>query len=197
MDGTTRRGLVRSGVGWAAAGSLLGGLAPSAAAASSPAATETLSYALEAERLAVIGYEQVLASGVLTPSVRSQVEEQLAQDRQHVAALEHILRAIGASLPRGPASVPEAQAMLSQHQIHRSLTNLTTQHDCLRVMINIESLTEGAYFKAIPTLADATVVRTCASIMGSDAQHWTVLSNIQHSGDVTISVPYPFVQGSP
>jgi rubrerythrin len=197
MDGaTTRRGLVRSGIGLAAAGSLLA-RAASATAAQSSSEARTLSYALQTERLAVIGYQQVLGSGVLSPSVRSQLEELLAQDRQHVSALEPILRRIGAALPAGPASVAEAQTMLNQHQIHRSLTKLPTQHDGLRVMIDIESLAEGAYFKAIPTLTDATVVRISASIMGSDAQHWTVLSYIQHHGDVTISVPYPFVQGSP
>jgi hypothetical protein len=34
-------------------------------------------------------------------------------------------------------------------------------------------------------------------LMGSDAQHWTVLSGIQHAGDIGQSVPYPFVAGSP
>lgn len=197
-DGTTRRGLVRSGVGLAAAGSLVAEAASAAAAAGSAASeAQTMSYALETERLAVIGYQQVLATDVLDPPVRSQLQELLAQDRQHVAALERILRRLGAPLPPGPASVAAAQRLLTQHQIHRSLTHLPTQHDCLRVMIDIESLTEGAYFEAMSTLTDATLLRTSAAMMGSDAQHWTVMSDIQHHGDVTISVPYAFVKGSP
>jgi hypothetical protein len=198
MDGaTTRRELVRSGVGLAVAGSLVGAVAPVAEAASPLSQAGALSYALETERLSVIGYQQVLGTDVLRPPVRSQLQELLAQDRQHVAALERILTRLGAPLPAGPASVAAAQATLTQHQVHRSLTNLPTQHDCLRVMIDIESLSEGAYFKAMPTLTDASLLRTSAAIMGSDSQHWTVLADIQHNGDVTISVPYPFVQGSP
>lgn len=194
--GTTRRELVRSGVGLAVAGSLGGAVAPSAAASPAPSQAHRLAHALESERLAVIGYQQVLGTDVLSTPVRPQLQELLAQDRQHVAALERILTQLGAALPAGPASVAAAQAMLTQHQVHRSLTRLPTQHDCLRVMIDIESLAEGAYFKAMPTLTHASLMRISATIMASNAQHWTVLSGIQHNGNVMMSVPFPFVYGA-
>jgi hypothetical protein len=193
---TTRRELVRGGVGLAAAGSLLAGAAPSEAAAPAVSQLGALAHALEMERLSVIGYERVLASGALSSAVRPQLQEQLAQDRQHVTTLEHVFKRSGAPLPQGPADVGAAQALLSLHQVHRSLTNLPTQYDCLRVMIDIESLAEGAYYKALPRLSDPTLIRTSAAIMGSDAQHWSVLSGIQHKGDITQSVPFPFVYGA-
>jgi rubrerythrin len=197
MDGgTTRRELVRSGVGLAVAASLVGAVASAAEAAPTVSEAEALAHALQMERLSVIGYNQVLASGVLTSTVRPQIEAILVQDRQHVAALEHVFRLTGAPQPQGPADVAAAQAILTQHQIHRSLTRLPTQYDGLRVMVDIESLAEGAYFKAMPRLTDPTLVRTSAVIMGSDAQHWTVLSGIQHNGNVIMSVPFPFVYGA-
>ena len=197
MDGgTTRRELVSRGIGLAAAGSLLAGTAPSAQAASALSEPQVLAHALQMERLSVIGYEQVLASGALSSVARPQLEAILADDRRHVTTLEQVFRRSGAPLPQGPADVAAAQAILTRHQVHRSLTRLPTQYDCLRVMIDIESLAEGAYYKAMPRLVDPTLVRISAAIMGSDAQHWSVLSGIQHKGDITQSVPFPFVYGA-
>jgi rubrerythrin len=194
--GTTRRELVRSGIGLAVAGWLVGGAAGADAAAPTLSEAQALAHALQIEQLSVIGYSQVLASGALSTAVRPQLEALLAQDRRHVTTLQRVFRRAGAPPPGGPADVVAAQAILSEHQVHRSLTDLPTQHDCLRVMIDIESLAEGAYFKAMPRLTDATLIRTSAEIMGSDAQHWTVLSGIQHNGNVTLSVPFPFVYGA-
>ena len=197
MDGgTTRRELVRNGVGLAIAASLAGGVASAEAAAPTLSEAGALAHALEMERLSVIGYEQVLASGALLSAVRAQLRVLLAEDRQHVATLELVFRQAGAPLPNGPADVAAAQATLTRHGVHRSLTQLPTQYDCLRVMVDIESLAEGAYFRAMPRLTDATLVRTTAEMMGSDAQHWTVLSGIQHKGNVKMSVPFPFVYGA-
>lgn len=194
----TRRDLVKRGIGLAAAGSLTAGAAAASAASSAVAVeTQALSYALEIERVAVIAYRQVLATNVLSPGVRSQLPVLLAQDLEHATKLEQALKQLGAALPQGPSGVAAAQALLAKHDVHRSLTVLPTQHDCLRLLINIESLSEGAYFAAIPELQGQALVQLGVTIMGSDAQHWTVLSGIQHSGDVTLSVPYPFVQGSP
>jgi hypothetical protein len=197
MDGgTTRRELVRSGVGLTVAASLAGGVARAAAAVPTLTEAGALAHALQIERLSVIGYDQVLASGALASNVHAQLNVLLAQDRQHVTTLEQVFRQAGAPLPNGPADVAAAQAILTRHQVHRSLTRLPTQYDCLRVMIDIESLAEGAYFRAMPRLMGATVVRTSAEIMGSDAQHWTVLSAIQHNGNIKMSVPFPFVYGA-
>jgi len=155
-----------------------------------------MSYALQVERVAVIAYGQVLATSVLSAGVRAQLEVLLAQERQHVARLERALAGIGAPVSEQPATVAAAQAVLDGHQVGSSLTALTSEHDCLRLLVDVESLTEGAYFKAIPQLQQASLLRTSLQLMGSDAQHWTVLSGLQHAGDVSLSVPYPFVQGS-
>lgn len=159
--------------------------------------TQALSYALQVERLGVIAYRQVLATSVLSADVRAQLQRLAAQEGQHVTRLEQALAGLGAGVPPGPASVADAQKILAQHQVHLSLTGLSSQRDCLRLLIDVESLTEGAYFKAIPQLSEPSLLRSAIEIMGSDAQHWTILSGIQHDGNVGLSVPYPFVQGSP
>jgi hypothetical protein len=188
---------VRAGVGLAASlGAWRAADALAAAPPGSHAEAEAMAYALQIERLAVIVYRQALSTDVLAPRVRSQLTLLMGEERQHVVELERILNGLGASAPPGPDDVAAAQALLTRHQIHRSITNIPTQHDALRVLIDVESLTEGAYFKAMPVLQEASLIRASAEMMGSDAQHWTILAGIQHHGDVSISVPYPFVQGS-
>jgi hypothetical protein len=154
-----------------------------------------LTKALGIERVVVSAYRSVLSSGVLTGVVTATLRGILAQELAHVAALERALRGLGAPIPQ--TSPGAAQSALPRHHIHLSLTHLPTQHDCLRLLIDVESLAEGTYFSAISKLTDPGLLRTSVEAMGCEAQHWTVLSALQHHGDVTRSVPYPFVQGSP
>jgi hypothetical protein len=194
---STRRELIAGTAGAAAVASLGVAAASAAAAVGARSEVQALSYALQMERVGVLAYHQVLSTDVLRAGARIQLGLLLAQDLKHVAKLEQLLRGLGAAATDGPPDVAAAQALLGQHQVHRSLTSLPTQHDCLRLLIDVESLTEGAYFKAIPQLEHPKLIRVSVELMGSDAQHWTVLSGIQHDGDVVQSVPYPFVQGSP
>lgn len=190
----TRRGLIAGALGVGAVASL--GAAATAAAAEGPVA-RSLSGALQLERAAVIAYRQALATHVLEASTAAQLRVLMGQEAAHVAKLEQTLARLGASIPSGPDTIAAVESLLGQHQIHRSLTDLPTQRDCLRLLIDVESLTEGAYFKAMPGLTDPSLMRLSLKLMGSDAQHWTVLSGIQHGGDIGQSVPYPFVAGSP
>src|SRR2546421_67738 len=89
-----------------------------------------------------------------------------------------------------------AQRGLSVHHVPRSLTQLGTARDCLKLLIDVESVAEGAYFDAVASLGDAGRMRTAAEIMGCEAQHWTVLSGLLNRFNVLRSVPYPFVAGS-
>jgi hypothetical protein len=192
----TRRELVRSA--FAAGAAILVVASASDALASAPAETEAraLERALEIEQLVVIAYRQVLATDLLRTNVRNQLQVALGQELEHVEVLERALATLGQ--PPAPASpgIAAAQSALGRHHIHRSLSDFRNQHDCLRLLIDVESLAEGAYFAAIGKLTDPALVRTSAEIMGCEAQHWSVLSGLQHHGDVTQSVPYPFVQGS-
>lgn len=191
----TRRELVRSAFAAGAAGSLVAGAAD-ALAAPPESESQALAHALKIEQLVVIAYRQVLATSLLRANVRDQLQVVLGQELEHVNVLERELEKLGQ--PHAPAypSIPAAQAALGRHHIHRSLTHFRNQHDCLRLLIDVESLAEGAYFAAIAHLSDPALIRTSTEIMGCEAQHWSVLSSLQHHGDVTQSVPYPFVEGS-
>lgn len=195
--GPTRRELIAGAVAGSAAASLGASGATALAATGSGSGPAALAYALQAERLGVIAYRQALSTSVLSTHVSQQLQVLMGQERAHVSKLERVLGEVGAPIPRGPDTVAAAQAMLAQHQVDVSLSDLPSEHACLRLLIDVESLTEGAYFKAIPQLDQPSLLRVSVEIMGSDSQHWTILSGLQHRGDVGLSVPYPFVQGSP
>lgn len=199
MDGvTTRRELMQAGIAaTAASAAALARPEPAraASAAAMPGDAALLAHTLRVEQLVVIAYRSVLASGVVAAAVAGQLQAMLAQELQHVAVLERRLRALGAPLPH--TSTPGAQDVLGKRHVHLSLTRLRNQHECLKLLIDVESLAEGAYFSAIAKLSDPALIQESTEAMGCEAQHWTVLSALQHHGDVTRSVPYPFVQGSP
>jgi hypothetical protein len=150
---------------------------------------------MEVELLVVLGYERVLATGTLTPSSAQLAGEFLGHERRHVAALSAELARIGAAVPAAPADVDAADRQLSVRHFSDSLRDLHSQHACLKLLIDLESLAEGAYYAALQHLVDPTSIRTCLEIMGCEAQHWTMLSNVQHPGRIALSVPYAFVQG--
>jgi hypothetical protein len=191
---STRRELVGSTAVAVAAAGLLG--APAAAGASAPPTdADVLRRTLQIERVVVIAYRQSIASGALTPAIASQLEQILGQEHEHVAILEGALKSLGEPPPPPPSDLAAAQRVLTSRHVDASLLALHTQDQCLRLLVNVETLAEEAYFVAVGQLSDADLLRTSAQIMGCEAQHWTVLSSARHHGDVKISVPYPFVGG--
>jgi hypothetical protein len=194
---STRRELVRTGVAASAAASAAIRSA-TAAAAVAPAQSDAavLARTFQIEQLVSIAYQRVLGSRVLAAAVALRLRGLLSQELDHLAALDRAIRRLGATVPPAPAGVAAAQRGLSRYHVAASLTGLETRHECLKLLIDVESLAEGAYFSAISKLSDPALLRMSAEIMGCEAQHWTLLSELQHRGDVKQAVPYPFVEGS-
>ena len=201
---TTRRGLVSGGIAAMLGGAFGGGAISAIAqpadgwAASAPTVGDAgvLTRALQIEQLVVIAYERVLSAGALGPAGSGAVRGFYSHELQHVSTLERALMDLGATIPAPPHDTASAQRGLSVHHVPRSLTQLGTARDCLKLLIDVESVAEGAYFDAVASLGDAGRMRTAAEIMGCEAQHWTVLSGLLNRFNVLRSVPYPFVAGS-
>jgi hypothetical protein len=164
--------------------------------ASVPSETEVLALMLTLERLMVLAYRRVLASGTLEPSVQPTVTVQLDHEVQHVAAVAARLTALGQPAPTGQLDLASGQALLAHNKVSGSLTHISDQRDALRLLVNLESLAEGVHYAAIMDLSTPSLIRLSAQIMSCEAQHWTVLSGIQHPGQYVKAVPWPFVQGN-
>ena len=197
-----RRELMSDGAaaaaGLLAAGATASALAPAASAVTTPAQVEAraLTHAFQMEQLVVTAYRQVVASPVVHPPVLDQLRTHLDQEIEHVRLLQHALSTRGEIVP-APPSLAAAQAELAGHKIHWSLTNLRNQHACLKLLIDVESLVENAYFDAVGKVQDHALLRTCAEILGCEAQHWTVLSGFLNHRNPKKAAPYPFVEGTP
>jgi ferritin-like protein len=193
----TRRELVRRAALSAAAVAALSRPAPASAETGPPESnTELLQRTLRTEQLVVVAYRQALGSGALSASVARLVKEILGQELTHVAALDRELRRLGAEPAAPPRDLVSAQRGFAARNMHMSLTDVRSQRACLKLLINVETVAETAYLLLISKLDDPRLLRLSAELMGSEAQHWTVLSSVRHHGDVKMSVPYPFVGGS-
>jgi hypothetical protein len=197
----TRRELLQRGL-WTAAGATAGSAItlaalpdPAPAASSVPSDSEVLSKALEVERLIVLAYRRVLAADVLDAGDADVVATQLGHELEHVATVAARVQALGMPALTTAPDLKTGQALLSKHHVPGSLTDLHTRADCLRLLVNLESIAEGAYFTALKTLGSADLVRLSAEIMACEAQHWTVLSGLRNPGVYLKSVPWPFVTG--
>ena len=191
----TRRQLVAGALSAAAGGFVVD---PNAALADAPVPSdsETLTKVLETERLIVLGYRQVLAAGALGADDAAVIEPFLAQELEHVSTLAKQLAGLGAPADTAPLDVKSASALLAKYHVPGSLTDLHSRSDCLKLLVNLESVGEGAYFTALKTLGHADLVRMSAQAMACEAQHWTVVSGLRNPGIYVKSVPWPFVTGS-
>jgi hypothetical protein len=173
--------------------------AGSATAAVLPPQTEpqVLSRALLMERLVVRAYRLVLGSGKLEPGVARTLAGFLAQEVEHLSAVASRLSGMGLAAPTGALDLHAADALLAKHEVEGKLTKLPrTQGGCLVMLVDIESLVEGAYFNGLRDLHRPDLIQVSAEIMSCEAQHWTVLMELLNPGKIVKAVPWPFVLGT-
>jgi hypothetical protein len=190
----TRRELIAAAAGATA----LAGSVPAAAAADTPAPSdaELLGQSLQVERLMVLAYHRVFASGALTPAIERAITPHLDHEIAHVAALAARLNSLGAPAPTTPLDLNAAADVMAQHHVPGGLTGLHTQNDCLKLLVDLESAAEGVHYTALKDLRSARLQHLSAQIMACEAQHWTVLSGLRNPGQYVKAVPWPFVFGT-
>jgi hypothetical protein len=134
---------------------------------------------LHLEQTALVAYEAIANSGVLTPTLRLFLE----QESQHVDQLLLALDDLGADPPIAPkrGEIPALQAALGSRRV------------ALRFAITLEERTIAAYQQAIRYSTDAVVTRISAGAMGTDAQQLVVLREAAGAEPA----PRPFESGRP
>jgi hypothetical protein len=150
---------------------------------------------LSVELLVVFSYEQVLSSGKLTPDSAHVLRQLLDHEHTHVDVMSAELEELGQGPPDPPADVTAADAELSVLHGSARLGSLSSEEDCLRLLEEVEQLAQGAYYVSMSKFASVKLARTCASILGAEAQHYTALAGLLHPGDINKAVPSAFVEG--
>ena len=192
----TRRELLSAAIAGAGAGSIAGAmLAVSPAAAAAQTDADLIHAILSVELLAVFCYQQVLQSETLAPEAEPAIRHLASHEQTHVTVMTNELEKLGQEPPPGPANVAAAEAELEALHTPSNLGSLHTQQDSLRLLEGVEQLAQGAYYMSISKLTDARLARLCASILAAEGQHYTVLGDLLHPGEIDKAVPNAFVEG--
>ena len=124
-------------------------------------------------------------SGRSTPGVQRAIAPHLGHEIEHVSAVAaRAQQALGAAAPTGALDLKTATARWRSTTCPDSLTDLHSQNDCLKLLVDLESVAEGVYYTALKDLRSPTLQHLSAQIMACEAQHWTVLERAAQSGSV-------------
>ncbi len=202
MLGRTRRELLIDGARVTIAGAAgIALLEPAAARATTEAAppeteSDRVIRLLRLELLLLFASQHILGSSLLYPRAEQTVQTLRAHAEAHIGALEVRLTALGGVAPSPPASVAAADLDLAHRRISERLGQLRGAGDGLRLLLDVERVTVGAYFVALIKLEDPTLIRLTAEIMANGAQHEVMLTELLDHNDVQQAVPNGLVQGS-
>jgi hypothetical protein len=192
----TRRQLLGGAITAVAAGSIAGAmLDASEAVAAAETDQDLLRAILSVELLLVFCYQQVLQSETLSPEAEPAILHILGHEQTHIDVMTDELAKFGQPAPPPPDSVADANGELDALHASGSLNALHSQQDSLRMLEEVEELAQGAYYQSITKLTDARLARVCASILAAEGQHYTVLGNLLHPGEIDKAVPSAYVQG--
>lgn len=195
----SRRELLRrtlAGAGVASVLAVADAAEPSAAlAAQTEVDGEVLRLVLAVEQLGLFIYEHVLDTRRLTDDAEPMVREILRHEHAHVRKLTQELTLLGLAAPEPPSSPALADTELAARHGSGSLTDLHSEADCLRLLLEAELVCQGAYYQAMSKLSDANRLKTTAQALAVEGQHYSVISMLLHPNDFEKAVPYAFVEG--
>jgi hypothetical protein len=192
---STRRQVIA--VALAVGGGVLARGVPAATAAVTPPMTDTglLAAALAAEEVSLLAYRFVLGAGMLPAHAHHVVHGLYEHERAHIATLQSDLAAVGGVPPSPPTSETDVATALSKHKMSSALAMAKTEKDALQLLLDVESLCEGAYYTAIGGLRATGPLVHAAQALAGEAQHSTLIAGLLYKGEVTESVPYWYVAG--
>jgi hypothetical protein len=192
----TRRELLRGAIAASAAGSIAAAtLDASKAVAAAETDPDLIHAILSVELLLVFCYQQVLQSETLAPEAEPAVRHLLGQEQTHIDVMADELAKFGQVPPPPPSGVAAADGELDALHASGSLTALHSEQDSLKLLEACEELAQGAYYHSITKLTDGRLARVCASILAAEGQHYTVLGDLLHPGEIDKVVPNAFVEG--
>lgn len=188
----SRRELISGGAAVAATAAL--GVGQARADAPVPDAATLLTKALEYERLSVLAYEHLIGLPALSAHQRRVLRALVHQDRAHARALTAAMAAGAIALPPAPAGPAAVDQALSAKGMSGGLASVTTLKAAVQLLLDIEALTEGAYYMIVRDFDDPATALRAAQILANEAQHSMQLSELV-SPDVRVSVPNWYVTG--
>jgi hypothetical protein len=184
----SRREVIAGGLGALGGAAALPALSAAGVLGTAQRDPDLLVRLIEIEQAIALGYDQVVSVGVLSPASQPVAAGFLPHEREHVRILSGELAKLGVTPP------PEANAARSLAALGLSGAPRSSPA-AVHHLIALETLAERAYYASMARLSDPRLARLAAEIMACEAQHWTTLSGLLHSGDVYSGVPESSVVG--
>jgi hypothetical protein len=197
MSGSvSRRGLLAGGAAFALAG--LAFDADAAAAAPDPLAgamseVQVLARLVTIEQSVAFAYRHVLGSVHLSAGTAGALKRFLGHELEHVRVLSSELSRRGGKVPAPPHSVAAVDAVLASLAVSGKLEQVRREWEAIPFLIPVETAEEQSFHAAILRFHSSALALLAARSVTCDAQHWTVLSELAHAGDVDRAVPRAFV----
>ena len=147
------------------------------------------------EQLLIVVYRRVIATGLLSPRVHRVARRVLSQENAHARAVTRALHTLGGT-PASPLRTTDAiDKALVDVKVAGRVSGLRNEHDCVHLLLDLETAAEGAYFKAISAFQSLTLAQLAVTILASEAEHQTAVSEARRPGDASQAVPTSFVKG--
>ena len=149
---------------------------------------------LELERGARHVYSLASASPHIAPPGTALAGKLGSQEAAHAQGLAQVL---GQTAAAGqPVSDRQAEATLAEHGLTVTLGELQSEHAWFTLLERLESVLEGAYYRALARLMHAPVITLAATILASEAQHSTLLFTYRNPQDIGLDVARGLVTGT-
>lgn len=124
-----------------------------------------LNTALGLEHEAIAAYQVGAESGLLQPAVLDVAVGFQSDHKEHAKVLTETIVKLGGQ-PAMPMGIAEYGFPVEQ---------LKSQADVLRFAAGLEHGAANAYLGAVPVFENRDLAQAAASIMGAEAQHWSIL----------------------
>jgi hypothetical protein len=146
------------------------------------------------ELLLISVYGHVIATGLLSARVERTARHVAGQEQIHARLVQRSLAALGGRVPPALGGTDALDKALTSLKVTGSLKKLRSEHDCVHLLLELETAAEGAYFKAISQLHDVRLAHLAAQILASEAQHQTAVSEARRPGNAWQAAPSAFVK---
>lgn len=124
-----------------------------------------LNTALGLEHEAIAAYQVGAESGLLTPGVLKVAVGFQSDHKQHADILMSTVVKLGG----------EPVAMMNMSDYAFPVDQLKSEADVLRFAAGLEQGATSAYLGAVPVFENRELAQAAASILGNEAQHWSIL----------------------
>jgi rubrerythrin len=122
-----------------------------------------LNTALGLEHEAIAAYQVGAESGLLAPEVLKVAVKFQSDHKEHAEVLSSTIAKLG------------GEPVMAMTDYGFPVDRLKSQADVLRFAAGLEQGAASAYLGAVPVFENRDLAQAAASIMGAEAQHWTVL----------------------